>query len=348
MNKNDIEIINNILDIDKKIYTIYAKLSELEENEDDKLFNKYKYMLKILIASENNLYNNFNKSYEHLSGCLEYISSMVAPDFNASPIYAICDYEDVSLLNYYRIYQKLKMLLMNNNRFIAESLDDDLKIFESNKDESLNYIKIMNYNLAYEYHKMNMLFLSECDDLRVVKRKYTYSFLSPLIENEMIDDDFVVTKCNFWDNLRTNSKYNIFENYIFTKFGMENAKLDLNNLLEFALIDDFDILDCELSEDMVEFNSIVCSFKTSLLFLSNEDIIELRKWIVFFSNDILGEDHVNTIEDLENLENISDEMENKIEKVENIKDYIENILDNVNIYRQQANKDGKGKTYRLG
>ena len=64
MNKNDLEIIKNILDIDKKIYTLYEKLSELEENEDDKLFNKYKYMLKILIASENNLYNYFDKGYE--------------------------------------------------------------------------------------------------------------------------------------------------------------------------------------------------------------------------------------------------------------------------------------------
>ena len=75
MNKNDIKTINNILDIDKKIYTIYCKLSELEENDNDNLYNKYKYILKILIASENNLYNCLNKSYEHLSAFLEYIES---------------------------------------------------------------------------------------------------------------------------------------------------------------------------------------------------------------------------------------------------------------------------------
>lgn len=348
MNKNDIKTINNILDIDKKIYTIYCKLSELEENDNDNLYNKYKYILKILIASENNLYNCLNKSYEHLSAFLEYIESLTAPDFTVNPIYAICDYKKPNLLSYYRIHEKLKMILMHNNQFIADNLDDDLKIFESNKDESLNYIKTMNYNLSYEYHKMNMLFLSESDDLSIIRRKYTYSFLSPLIEDKMIDNDFVITSCNFWDNLRTNSKYNIFENYIFTKFGMKKTKLDLKNLLDYALIDDFDILNSELSEDMIDFNSIVCSLKTGLLFLSNEDIIELRKWIVFFSNDILGEDNINTVEDLENLENISDEIENRTERLENIKDFLENILDNLNIYRQQANKDGKDKTYRLG
>lgn len=348
MDKNDIDIINNIFDIDKKIYNVYVKLGELEENENVDLYNKYKLMLKILISSENNLFDSFGNSYERLSGLLEYIGSLTAPDFASSPIYAICDYDDARYLSYYRMYEKIKMILMNDNQFVSDNLDTDLKIFESNKDESLSYIKIMNYNLSREYRRMNMLFLNECDDLRVVKRKYLYSFVSPLIEDEMMDNDFVINNCSFWDNIRTDSKYNIFENYIFSKFGMENSKIDSENLLEFALCDGFDILDSELSEDMIDFNSIVCTFKAGLLFLSNEDIIELRKWIVFFSNDILGEDQINNIEDLEELENISDGMENKIERLENIKEYIENILDNVDVYRRQANKDGKGKIFRLG
>ena len=348
MDKNDMDIINNILNFDKKIYNIYVKLSELEEDENINTYNKYKLMLKILIASENNLYSSLDNSYEKLSGLLEYIGSLEAPDFLSNPIYAICDYNDAEYLSYYRMYEKVKMMLMNNNQYVADNLDTDLKIFESNKEESLNYIKNMNYNLAYEYHKMNMLFISENDDLRVTKRKYLYSFGAPLIENEMLENDFFVNKCSFWDNLRTSSKYNVFENYIFSKFGMENSKIDLENLLEFALYDGFDILDMELSEDMIDFNSIVCTFKTGLLFLSNEDINELRKWIVFFSNDILGEDDIDNIEDLEELENISDEMGNKIERLENIKEYIEDILDNVDVYKRQANKDGKGKTYRLG
>ena len=32
MDKNDIYIINNIFDIDKKIYNVYVKLGELEDN----------------------------------------------------------------------------------------------------------------------------------------------------------------------------------------------------------------------------------------------------------------------------------------------------------------------------
>lgn len=348
MNKNDIDIINNIFDIDKKIYNVYVKLSELEENENFDLYNKYKLMLKILISSENNLFDSFGNSYERLSGLLEYIGSLTAPDFASSPIYAICDYENAKYLSYYRMYEKIKMILMNDNQFVSDNLDPDLKIFESNKDESLGYIKIMNYNLAREYRRMNMLFLNECDDLRVVKRKYLYSFVSPLIEDEMLNNDFVINNCSFWDNLRTDSKYNIFENYIFSKTGLKNTKIDLENLLDFALIEDFNILDDEFSECMIDFNSIVCSFKAGLLFLSDEDIIELKKWIVFFCNDILGEEDIESVEDLEKLENIDDDVENKIERLENIKDYIEDILDNVNTYRMQANRDGKGKTYRLG
>ena len=347
MNKKDIDIINNILDIDKKIYTIYEKLSELEENENVDLYNKYKLMLKILISSENNLYNSFENSYEHLSSILEYIGSLTAPDFASSPIYAICDYDDAKYLSYYRMYEKIKMILMNDNQFIADNLDTDLKIFESNKDESLSYIKIMNYNLAREYRRMNILFLNECDDLRVVKRKYLYSFVAPLIEDEMLNNDFVINKCSFWDNIRIDSKYNIFENYIFSKTGLENTKIDLENLLDFALIEDFNILDGECSESMIDFNLIVCSFKAGLLFLSDEDIIELKKWIKFFSNDILGDDNIYNIDDLEGLENMSEDMLEKSEKLEYIQEYIENVLEQTDDYRKMANKDGKGKIYKL-
>ena len=347
MNKKDIDIINNILDIDKKIYTIYEKLSELEENENVDLYNKYKLMIKILISSENNLFDSFGNSYERLSGLLEYIGSLTAPDFASSPIYAICDYDDAKYLSYYRIYEKIKMILMNDNQFVSDNLDTDLKIFESNKDESLSYIKIMNYNLALEYRRMNMLFLNECDDLRVVKRKYLYSFVSPLIEDEMLNNDFVIKNCSFWDNLRIDSKYNIFENYIFSKAGLENTKIDLENLLDFALIEDFNILDGEYSESMIDFNTIVCSFKAGLLFLSDEDIIELKKWIKFFRNDILEDDNINDVDDLEDLENIDEDILSKKERLDNISEYIENILSHIDHYRKMANKDAQGKTYRL-
>ena len=347
MNKKDMDIINNILDIDKKIYTIYEKLSELEENENVDLYNKYKLILKILISSENNLFDSFGNSYERLSGLLEYIGSLTAPDFASSPIYAICDYENAKYLSYYRMYEKIKMILMNDNQFVSDNLDTDLKIFESNKDESLGYIKIMNYNLAREYRRMNMLFLNECDDLRVVKRKYLYSFVSPLIEDEMLNNDFVINNCSFWDNLRIDSKYNIFENYIFSKAGLENTKIDLENLLDFALIEDFSILDDEYSESMIDFNSIVCSFKAGLLFLSDEDIIELKKWIEFFSNDILKDDNIYNIDDLEGLENMSEDMQEKSEKLEYIQEYIENVIEQIDGYRKMANKDAQGKTYRL-
>ena len=347
MDKNDIDIINNIFDIDKKIYNVYVKLGELEENENVDLYNKYKLMLKILISSENNLFDSFGNSYERLSGLLEYIGSLTAPDFASSPIYAICDYENAKYLSYYRMYEKIKMILMNDNQFVSDNLDTDLKIFESNKDESLGYIKIMNYNLAREYRRMNMLFLNECDDLRVVKRKYLYSFVSPLIEDEMLNNDFVINNCSFWDNLRTDSKYNIFENYIFSKTGLKNTKIDLENLLDFALIEDFSILDDEFSECMIDFNSIVCSFKAGLLFLSDDDIIELKKWIEFFSNEILEDDNIKDIDDLEDLENIDDDILSKKEKLDNISECIEDILGHIDDYRKMANKDAQGKTYRL-
>lgn len=348
MNKNDIDIINNILNVDNKIYTIYNKLSEMIENDDYSLYNKWIYMLKILIISENNLYSNFiNKDYSYLWGLLEYIESNMISDVNSNPIYAICDYNESEYLSYYRIYNKIKIILMNNNHFIEDNLDNDLMIFKSNKDDSLDYIKFLNYNMALEYHRFNIYFLSECDDLEVVKRKYFYSFLTPMIENEMIDNDFKITKFNFWDNIKINSKYNVFDNYIFSKFGLDNSKEDLQNLIDFALIDNFDILTADDAEDMVDFNSIVCSFKTGLLFLSDEDIIELRKWVTFYSNNILDEDGIKNIDDLTTLEDSSDDLALKIQRLEDIQEYIYNILDNVDSYRQIANKDSKGKTFRL-
>ena len=347
MDNSDFKLINNIYDIDYKIYAIYNKLSSMDES-DIKLYNKYKYMLKILIASENNLYNGLkNNSYEYLSGLLEYIDSLSVCDVNINPVYAICDYDDAKCLIYYRIYQKIKMLLMNDNHFIADNLDNDLKIFESNKDDSLNYLKVINYKMNYEYNKMSMLFLNECDDYNVVIRKYLYTFLSPLIENEMIDNDFMVTNCSFWDNIRTISKYNVFENYLFSKYGLENSKYDLKNLLDYAYFNDFNILDSELSEDMSDFNSIVCSFKAGLLFLSNEDLVEVKNWIDFYRDDILGKDNINDINDLVDLPDMDDDVIDRTIRFEDITEYINNIIDNIDIYRKIANKDSNGKIFRL-
>ena len=163
----------------------------------------------------------------------------------------------------------------------------------------------------------------------------------------MLNNDFVINNCSFWDSLKTNSKYNIFENYIFSKTGLENTKIDLENLLDFALIEDFSILDDEYSESMIDFNSIVCSFKAGLLFLSDEDIIELKKWVEFYSHEILDNDDVKDIDDLKKLENIDEGMLSKIDRLNDICDYIEDILSHIDDYRKIANKDGNGKIYRL-
>lgn len=98
---------------------------------------------------------------------------------------------------------------------------------------------------------------------------------------------------------------------------------------------------------MIDFNSIVCSFKAGLLFLSDEDIIELKKWVEFYSDEILDNDDVKDINDLKKLENIDEGMLSKIDRLDDICDYIEDILSHIDDYRKIANKDGNGKIYRL-
>ena len=98
---------------------------------------------------------------------------------------------------------------------------------------------------------------------------------------------------------------------------------------------------------MIDFNSIVCSFKAGLLFLSDEDIIELKKWVEFYSDEILDNDDVKDINDLKKLENIDEGMLSKIDRLDDICDYIEDILSHIDDYRKIANNDGNGKIYRL-
>ena len=98
-------------------------------------------------------------------------------------------------------------------------------------------------------------------------------------------------------------------------------------------MDECDLL--EMFEDRVRF------------WTDDEDIIKLKKWIDFFSNNILSDDNIYNVEDLEELENMSEDTQEKMEKLESIKEYIGNILEQIDDYRKIANKDAQGKTYRL-
>ena len=93
------------------------------------------------------------------------------------------------------------------------------------------------------------------------------------------------------------------------------------------------------------FNSFLIILNSFIL--SDEDIIELKKWVEFYSREIWDNDDVKDIDDLKKLENIDEGMLSKIDRLNEICDYIEDILSHIDDYRKIANKDGNGKIYRL-
>lgn len=332
MNIYMLNIINNLSDIGEKIYDVYVKLSETSSNEE--LYNKYKMILYILLASEKSIYDNIKNDYHLLADINDLNNGFDFFKFKCDSVYPLL-YDDKNNLINNRIRCKLSLLLNNYNVYVDEQLSDDLAIFRCNND-SLSYIKEFNKLLKEELFKRIIYNLDKEKDIK--NRKYLYVFSNPIIE-----DDFLNNNLNIVEDINSvcNSKYSVFNDYILSKYGLDNAKDDLNELLDFAYDDEFNIND--LNNDLGRnFNTLLCSFKANLLFLNEKDVDELSDWITYYTTSILCNNNFSNIFDLLKLENLDDEFYELEEKLDSIAEYIEDILNNVQTYRDNNNNNEKG------
>lgn len=331
MNIYMLNIINNLSSIGEKIYDIYLKLSECSSN--DVLYNKYKMILNLLLASEKSIYDSIKDDYHLIYDINELNDGF---DFFKFKYNSVCPliYDDKNNLINNRIRCKINLILNDYNVYVSEKLSDDLAIFRNNND-SLEFIKNFNRLLNEE------LFIKTVNNLDnekdVINKKYLYVFSNPILEEDFLNNNLNII--NDLNSVTCNSKYGVFNDYIVSKFVLENAKDDLKEILDFAYDDDFDINN--LNNDLGNnFNILICSFKANLSFLNDNDIDELSDWVTFYTTDILCDGNFDNILKLLQLENLDDEFYELEEKLDSIGEYIENILNNVQEYRDNNNEKG--------
>ncbi len=308
------EIYSNLYQLTRITFNLYKRLSEVDSNGYDKYLN----LLRLQSVIESSYYNSICDN-NVIMELLDMINNESLYEYSAHPIIMLADIElDDELINY-RIYQILSRKVMMDDNYFKNTLDDDFKIYTSNS-ESTNYIKNITTLLKEEEARQTINLLG--DD------KFKYCFINPIIEEELLESDFKIKNSSFNDNISCPSTYDIFKNYIYSKYGINNSIDLVDELINLSNDPELDIYD----EDSFGYNCLnlfLTSFKVNLLFIESGRIDVLYKYfsIVF---------------DKEKLK-ISEEEPEKEEKLEFIGNLIEKTFDNNDLYRQMVNKDSKIK-----
>lgn len=308
------EIYTNLYQITNIIYNLYQKLNNTKE------YNKYLNLLKLHITIEQNYYKTITNK-ETLLNLYDMINDYSLYEFNTQPIIILTDIETTSELINYRIYQNINQILLKDNTYFIDKLDDDLKIYTTNE-ESINYIKEITTMIKKEETRRIITLLQENT---ITKLKYT--FINPLIEEEIINNNFNINTNNFNDNINLPNKYDIFKNYIYSKYGINNSLELIEEMINLSNDPELDIYDNE-SEGNNILNLFYISLKTNLLFIETNKINNLYKYYEI----VLDKEKLKTEEEPE-----------KEEKLDFISTIIETTFENNETYRQTVNKDSKIK-----
>lgn len=308
------EIYTNLYQITNIIYNLYQKLNNTKE------YNKYLNLLKLHITIEQNYYKTITNK-ETLLSLYDMINDYSLYEFNTQPIIILTDIETTSELINYRIYQNINQILLKDNTYFIDKLDDDLKIYTTNK-ESINYLKEITTMIKKEETRRIITLLQEN-----TQTKLKYTFINPLIEEEIINNNFNINTNNFNDNINLPNKYDIFKNYIYSKYGINNSLELIEEMINLSNDPELDIYDNK-SEGNNILNLFYISLKTNLLFIETNKINNLYKYYEI----VLDKEKLKTEEEPE-----------KEEKLDFISTIIETTFESNETYRQTVNKDSKIK-----
>lgn len=307
LNKNDFELLNNLLKISKSIYILYKKLYELEINDkkEETEYKKTIEYLKVAIGVENEAYKKLKLDYEKCDAYINYIiNDMLPEDYNYN--YESIAKEDFSTITIQRVLIHLirkitKMDGENNNIFkdILEELnrgstDEELKIIMQETIEKTMLISdefekdFISIYLYYISNVSNVEFLKDFND-NFILSKYNITFINKIYEYKMINRMFEPPKELLMESVLL-AKGLEFDMNLFIKlkncFGEETALVQIDELLDLT---DSDF--CNRKNNLV---SILRQglLSASLSFLNNEglDYIE-DEYYKILEDDLYLESH---------------------------------------------------------
>ena len=262
LTKNDKDLIEKLLNLDKEIYNSYNRLANYEINNETLKYEEEKENLKKLIDFEDSIYKLENLTEKRIINISIYCSNMIRY------IYEDDIHDKKTDLSYKRILMKIGNII-------------------TDKDDKNKILKIF---LLIDNTRTEMFYLNETiktinktslKNVLIKNEKYEELFINPCIEQELLDNNFTFTDKNIYESAKLISSYLNIESSIYedlkTQYllkciiGRTKTLLLIPNTLTFF--------------DDIKAISIThkCHIKAALIYL-DDDIIEKLK------EDVLSQD----------------------------------------------------------
>lgn len=262
LTKNDKDLIEKLLNLDKEIYNSYNLLANYEINNETLKYEEEKENLKKLIDLEDSIYKLENLTEKRIIDISIYCSNMIRY------IYEEDIHDKKTDLSYKRILMKIGNIITDK--------DDKNKILK-------NFLLIDNTRteMLYLNETIKTINKTSLKNALIKNEKYEELFINPCIEQELLDNNFTFTDKNIYESAKLISSYLNIESSIYedlkTQYllkciiGRTKTLLLIPNTLTFF--------------DDIKAISIThkCHIKAALIYL-DDDIIEKLK------EDVLSQD----------------------------------------------------------
>lgn len=262
LTKNDKDLIEKLLNLDKEIYNSYNLLANYEINNETLKYEEEKENLKKLIDLEDSIYKLENLTEKRIIDISIYCSNMI------KYIYEEDIHDKKTDLSYKRILMKIGNIITDK--------DDKNKILK-------NFLLIDNTRteMFYLNETIKTINKTSLKNALIKNEKYEELFINPCIEQELLDNNFTFTDKNIYESAKFISSYLNIESSIYedlkTQYllkciiGRTKTLLLIPNTLTFF--------------DDIKAISIThkCHIKAALIYL-DDDIIEKLK------EDVLSQD----------------------------------------------------------
>lgn len=262
LTKNDKDLIEKLLNLDKEIYNSYNLLANYEINNETLKYEEEKENLKKLIDLEDSIYKLENLTEKRIIDISIYCSNMIRY------IYEEDIHDKKTDLSYKRILMKIGNIITDK--------DDKNKILK-------NFLLIDNTRteMFYLNETIKTINKTSLKNALIKNEKYEELFINPCIEQELLDNNFTFTDKNIYESAKFISSYLNIDSSIYedlkTQYllkciiGRTKTLLLIPNTLTFF--------------DDIKAISIThkCHIKAALIYL-DDDIIEKLK------EDVLSQD----------------------------------------------------------
>jgi len=196
--ENDIKIFEQIINNTKAISKVYERLIYLDSSEekDTDDYNALIIILNDLIDEEQKLYKKLNLDREKDNFIWNHLIKSNQFEYIEDGLFSTCCNENTSDIWFFRIFNRLKEFKevydKEDIQIISEEYTDPLELVEYLKEKKLRDFIDNDFQRAFIYLLEEDI--NKCDNYCTkdyfVRAKYNLLFVSPMLENDLLENNF--------------------------------------------------------------------------------------------------------------------------------------------------------------